>query len=92
MSWQHLNQPQGWIGVISISLSLSLLAKRSIDWFVVWTLDIWILMVIDQSALGGHFLPVVLTQGKLDTITTTATCNLDYLGQSFTCNLLGAGI
>ena len=24
MSWQHLNQPQGWIGVISLSLSLSL--------------------------------------------------------------------
>ena len=23
MSWQHLNQPQGWIGVISLSLSLS---------------------------------------------------------------------
>ena len=22
MSWQHLNQPQGWIGVISLSLSL----------------------------------------------------------------------
>ena len=25
MSWQHLNQPQGWIGVISLSLSLSCL-------------------------------------------------------------------
>ena len=23
MSWQHLNQPEGWIGVISLSLSLS---------------------------------------------------------------------
>ena len=26
MSWQHLNQPQGWIGVISLSLSLSVSA------------------------------------------------------------------
>ena len=24
MSWQHLNQPQGWIGVIYIYISLSL--------------------------------------------------------------------
>ena len=32
MSWQHLNQPQGWIGVISLSLSLSLtLAVLIID-------------------------------------------------------------
>ena len=30
MSWQHLNQPQGWIGVISLSLSLSLSALTAI--------------------------------------------------------------
>ena len=29
MSWQHLNQPQGWIGVISLSLSLSHLHQKS---------------------------------------------------------------
>ena len=29
MSWQHLNQPQGWIGVISLSLSLSLSRERA---------------------------------------------------------------
>ena len=32
MSWQHLNQPQGWIGVISLSLSLhsTILARWSV--------------------------------------------------------------
>ena len=29
LSWQHLNQPQGWIGVILLSLSLSLSSQRS---------------------------------------------------------------
>ena len=29
MSWQHLNQPQGWIGVISLSLSLLQALDRS---------------------------------------------------------------
>ena len=33
MSWQHLNQPQGWIGVISLSPSLSLSLAVTITCF-----------------------------------------------------------
>ena len=32
MSWQHLNQPQGWIGVISLSLSLC--CRRRGSWIL----------------------------------------------------------
>ena len=30
MSWQHLNQPQGWIGVISLSIYLSELREQQL--------------------------------------------------------------